>query len=143
MRIEHFVNYGTINEFSDNAVQYINKYSPTERPKKNEREAKFNAAVKAMYDRDIIRKKNEWAAVKRVLEDNHIYDKLQNTSFVAMLKDAGIPEDALPTDSTLGKVIFKNRPYSFWEIIDRQPNDVKRFVKVAEEFMELYTLNDK
>ena len=136
MKIEHFVNYGTINEVNEGAVQNIYINDSRAHAAVPDKEKHFKTAVKAMVEKNIIHKKAEWAAVKRVLEDKRIYDNLQYTTFVRMLADADVPADVLPTDSTLGKVIFKNRPFPSWEIEDRQPDAVRRFVHIADLFMQ-------
>lgn len=101
------------------------------------RETKICSAIDTLYGEELVRCKYYLAAIRKILLEQGIYDKLGYKAFAEMLhKGCNTFKDDLPSEDSINKVIFLGT-FPNWEIRDKQPADCINIKIMVERFLEL------
>lgn len=99
-------------------------------------------AIKKVVNDDLILKKQDWAAIYRVLQDTKYYT-LTKHSFVDLIQNQCSSKRIVPaSDSNLRKVVFYENKrdkdkyiYPNWKIEGMNDDETSRLIKLAQRFM--------
>lgn len=105
----------------------------------------LKAALQEITDSVLITRKQDYAAVMRVIEDCDLYCCSRYVDFINMLKDMEIDfpkqRNIRPSADNLRRVKFSRLPayrYPNWKVRDGREGDLARYLHIAEVFLRAY-----
>jgi hypothetical protein len=104
------------------------------------REERVAAGMRHVVDRNLVQKKQDWAAIYQVLLDEEIYEKLTKTDFVKKVQTLGFTPELVPSSSSnIDKVMFsKASKYPAWRITGFADEETDRLTALASAFLTFY-----
>ena len=104
------------------------------------REERVAASMRHVVDRNLVQKKQDWAAIYQVLLDEEIYEKLTKTDFVKKVQTFGFTNELVPSSSSnIDKVMFSNASkYPAWRITGFTDEETERLTALATAFLTFY-----
>ena len=104
------------------------------------REERVAAGMRHVVDRNLVQKKQDWAAIYQVLLDEEIYEKLTKTDFVKKVQSLGFTSELVPSSSSnIDKVMFSNSSkYPAWRITGFADEETDRLTALASAFLTFY-----
>ena len=104
------------------------------------RDERVAASMRHVVDRNLVQKKQDWAAIYQVLLDEEIYEKLTKTDFVKKVQTLGFTNELVPSSSSnIDKVMFSNASkYPAWRITGFTDEETERLTALATAFLTFY-----
>ena len=104
------------------------------------RDERVAASMRHVVDRNLVQKKQDWAAIYQVLLDEEIYEKLTRTDFVKKVQTLGFTNELVPSSSSnIDKVMFSNASkYPAWRITGFTDEETERLTALATSFLTFY-----
>ena len=104
------------------------------------RDERVAASMRHVVDRNLVQKKQDWAAIYQVLLDEEIYEKLTKTDFVKKVQTLGFTNELVPSSSSnIDKVMFSNASKDpAWRITGFTDEETERLTALATAFLTFY-----
>lgn len=121
--------------------------SPFDRPELSVLNPNINrineCIVKAMQQlvaNNLIKKKQDWAAVYQIIIEQGFYSKLTKKDFVEMVKSQSFTDELVPASSSnIDKVFFSTaHKYPNWSIEGKSTKELQRLTQIACRFLDYY-----
>lgn len=85
-----------------------------------------------------IKKKQDFGAIKRIIDEMGIYDRFTNRTMVAILKNLQVPTSLMPSESSLKTLSIGNAKHPNWKIEGVDPLEANRIKGLGTSFKDLY-----
>ena len=97
-------------------------------------------AMRQLVSNNLIKKKQDWAAVYQIIIERDLYLKLTKKDFVDMVKSQHFTDELVPASSSnLDKMIFSTtHQYPNWSIDGKSAKELQRLTHIAECFLAFY-----
>lgn len=106
-----------------------------------QKEMAFMGAVTKVVAMGLIQNKQDFEAVRCMMQEMNIYDKMPRTSFLQMLNGAvDLPEKIKPSESNLKCVNIGGGQHPNWKVVGASPEYIASLVKIGSVFKDTYKL---
>lgn len=96
------------------------------------------SAIEAMVNEGELQKKQDFGAIKKVVDDMAIFEKFSNKVLLELLKTIDIPSSLMPSESSLKVYNFGKAVHPNWKIADADPIETQRIIDLGATFKDIY-----
>lgn len=141
--IEKQVNYikgdlvmGTGAEVADEPQEVVEQGG--RKPTYEEKREAVILSIKALLADDVICKKQDFGAVKRIIEDMSIFDGFTNQMLLDLLGSCNVPAGIMPKMGSLKVLAFNAKLHPEWRVAGVDEAENQRIIEIGSSFKDAY-----